>query len=59
MAEVLKEVRVGRGTIAIVVGDLTEERTDAIVNAANSALVHGGGVAGAIVRKGGREIQVA
>jgi O-acetyl-ADP-ribose deacetylase (regulator of RNase III) len=55
----LKEVRVGRGTIAIVVGDLTEERTDAIVNAANSALVHGGGVAGAIVRKGGREIQVA
>ena len=57
MAEVLREVRSGRGTIAVVLGDLTEERTDAIVNPANSALSHGGGVAGAIVRNGGREIQ--
>ncbi|MBZ5588180.1 MAG: macro domain-containing protein [Acidobacteriia bacterium] len=57
MARVLKEVRVGRGSIAVVVGDLTEERTDAIVNAANTALAHGGGVAGAIVRKGGPAIQ--
>jgi len=57
MARVLKDVRVGGGSIAIVVGDLTEERTDAIVNAANSALAHGGGVAGAIVRRGGHAIQ--
>lgn len=43
--------------LALVGGDLTEMATDAIVNAANSALQHGGGVAGAIVRKGGRVIQ--
>jgi len=44
-------------TIRIVQGDLTEERVDAIVNAANEHLAHGGGVASAIVRKGGRVIQ--
>jgi O-acetyl-ADP-ribose deacetylase (regulator of RNase III) len=44
-------------TLALYQGDLTEERVDAIVNAANERLAHGGGLAGAIVRKGGREIQ--
>jgi O-acetyl-ADP-ribose deacetylase (regulator of RNase III) len=38
-------------------GDLSQEDTDAIVNAANSSLAHGGGVAGAIVRRGGSSIQ--
>lgn len=38
-------------------GDITEMQTDAIVNAANAQLVLGGGVAGAIRKKGGPEIQ--
>ncbi len=41
----------------VVRGDLTLEAVDAIVNAANSRLAHGGGVAGAIVRRGGAAIQ--
>jgi O-acetyl-ADP-ribose deacetylase len=43
--------------LEITSGDLTEEHVDAIVNAANAYLQHGGGVAGAIVRKGGQIIQ--
>ena len=45
------------GRIVIEQGDLTEMNTDAIVNAANNDLILGGGVAGAIRRKGGDEIQ--
>lgn len=41
----------------IVQGDITAETVDAIVNAANSHLMHGAGVAGAIVRRGGPVIQ--
>jgi O-acetyl-ADP-ribose deacetylase (regulator of RNase III) len=51
------EIAVGSKTIRLVSADITERDVDAIVNAANSRLQHGGGVAGAIVRKGGRIIQ--
>src|ERR687884_1054501 len=43
--------------LRLVKGDITERNVDAIVNAANSYLKHGGGVAAAIVRKGGTIIQ--
>ena len=43
--------------LSLVQGDITERDVDAIVNAANFHLQHGGGVAGAIVRKGGQIIQ--
>lgn len=43
--------------VILMKGDLTEMDTDAIVNAANNDLQHGGGVAGAIRRKGGDVIQ--
>ena len=46
-----------RQKLYVVHGDITREPVDAIVNAANSRLAHGGGVAGAIVRRGGRVIQ--
>ncbi len=49
--------RVNNSQLELLEGDITEMATDAIVNAANSYLKHGGGVAGAIVRKGGRIIQ--
>jgi O-acetyl-ADP-ribose deacetylase len=44
--------------LRLVQGDITELETDAIVNAANSQLVLGAGVAGAIRRKGGPQIQL-
>ncbi|HVP27822.1 MAG TPA: macro domain-containing protein [Myxococcota bacterium] len=45
------------GRIVLLEGDLTQQAVDAIVNAANSALVLGAGVAGAIREKGGPAIQ--
>lgn len=55
--KIMVERKIGKSTIRLVQGDITERPVDAIVNAANSHLKHGGGVAGAIVRKGGHSIQ--
>jgi O-acetyl-ADP-ribose deacetylase (regulator of RNase III) len=48
---------IGNSVLELVEGDITELDTDAIVNAANAQLILGGGVAGAIRRKGGPAIQ--
>jgi len=48
---------IGSHVLELLDGDITEMDTDAIVNAANAQLVLGGGVAGAIRRKGGPTIQ--
>jgi len=55
--ETAMEKRFGKTVIELMMGDITELVTDAIVNAANSRLAHGGGVAGAILQKGGKTIQ--
>ena len=40
--------------ISVIMGDITKQQVDAIVNAANGQLRHGGGLAAAIVREGGQ-----
>lgn len=53
----MRELKVENSLIKLVQGDITEMETDVIVNAANAQLIMGGGVAGAIKRKGGPKIQ--
>lgn len=57
MNRVIFEREIDNIKLKVIEGDITEEDTECIVNPANSYLQHGGGVAGAIVRKGGRVIQ--
>jgi O-acetyl-ADP-ribose deacetylase len=49
--------RIAGLTLDIIEGDLAAQHADALVNAANAALWMGGGVAGALKRSGGREIE--
>ena len=53
----MREIEVNNSKIRLIQGDITKLGTDAIVNAANSQLILGGGVAGAIRSKGGPTVQ--
>ena len=53
----MKKLKINNSFIKLVQGDIAEQETDAIVNAANAQLILGSGVAGAIRIKGGPSIQ--
>jgi len=56
---ILNTLNINNHAIEIVQGDITKENTEAVVNAANSSLQHGGGVALAISSAAGKELRKA
>ena len=53
----MREITINKSRLKIIQGDITEVNSDVLVNPANTQLIMGGGVAGAILKKGGKIIQ--
>lgn len=52
----MKKIKIGESYLELVVGDITKQKTEAVVNAANKHLAPGGGVAGAIHQAAGNKL---